>query len=188
MTDLMHKAEIQQLVRDAYSALDSPGGPGAAYYTADQLASVVTDAACRDRQRAPADRKLDVAVVGLDRDLDLGSRRETHAGLERDAGHRKLPVRAFFQEALGVVLVGFHGEPLARAQRQEGEHVARRERRHERLLRIDALRIALEHRRAGAGQRQRAVLEPDLMRAVVGVVGEVGRRARPDDGGVMGGH
>jgi arsenite methyltransferase len=38
VTDLMHKAEIQQLVRDAYGALDSPGGPGAAYYTADQLA------------------------------------------------------------------------------------------------------------------------------------------------------
>jgi SAM-dependent methyltransferase/TusA-related sulfurtransferase len=38
MTDLMHKAEIQQLVRDAYSALDSPGGPAAAYYDAGQLA------------------------------------------------------------------------------------------------------------------------------------------------------
>ncbi len=38
MTDLMHKAEIQQLVRDAYSALDAPGAPAAAYYDAEQLA------------------------------------------------------------------------------------------------------------------------------------------------------
>ncbi len=37
MTDLMHKAEIQQMVRAAYLAVDVPRGAGAVYYTADQL-------------------------------------------------------------------------------------------------------------------------------------------------------
>jgi arsenite methyltransferase len=37
MTDLMHKAEIQQMVRAAYLAVDVPRGAGAVYYPADQL-------------------------------------------------------------------------------------------------------------------------------------------------------
>ncbi len=40
MTDLMHKAEIQQLVRDAYRALESPRGPAAGYYDPDELAEL----------------------------------------------------------------------------------------------------------------------------------------------------
>jgi arsenite methyltransferase len=44
MTDLMHKAEIQQLVRDAYRALDPPGGPAANYYDVDQLACLPSGA------------------------------------------------------------------------------------------------------------------------------------------------
>lgn len=38
--DLMFKDEIQQLVTDAYRALDSPGGPGTRFYTDEQLAAV----------------------------------------------------------------------------------------------------------------------------------------------------
>jgi SAM-dependent methyltransferase/TusA-related sulfurtransferase len=40
MTDLMHKAEIQQLVREAYLAVDVPRGSGSVYYTAEQLAEL----------------------------------------------------------------------------------------------------------------------------------------------------
>lgn len=40
MSDLMHKAEIQQLVRDAYRALAPPRGPAAEYYSADELAEL----------------------------------------------------------------------------------------------------------------------------------------------------
>jgi hypothetical protein len=35
--DLMYKDEIQQLVADAYRALDDPGGPGTRFYTDEQL-------------------------------------------------------------------------------------------------------------------------------------------------------
>jgi arsenite methyltransferase len=38
MTDLMHKAEIQDMVRAAYRALRAPRGPGAIYYPPAQLA------------------------------------------------------------------------------------------------------------------------------------------------------
>src|SRR6476646_688805 len=44
MTDLMHKAEIQQLVRAAYLAVDVPRGSGAVYYSAEQLASLPPEA------------------------------------------------------------------------------------------------------------------------------------------------
>lgn len=40
MTDLMYKAEIQEMVRAAYRALDSPGAAGAAYYLPEQLAAL----------------------------------------------------------------------------------------------------------------------------------------------------
>jgi SAM-dependent methyltransferase len=40
MADLMHKAEIQAMVRDAYRAVTMPTGAGAVYYTAAQLAQV----------------------------------------------------------------------------------------------------------------------------------------------------
>jgi SAM-dependent methyltransferase len=40
MTDLMHKAEIQEMVRAAYLAVDVPSGSGAVYYSADQLAEL----------------------------------------------------------------------------------------------------------------------------------------------------
>ncbi len=40
MTDLMHKAEIQEMVRSAYRALGPPGGPGSVYYDAEQLAGL----------------------------------------------------------------------------------------------------------------------------------------------------
>ena len=38
--DLMHRNEIQQLVVDAYRALDLPGGPGTRFYTSEQLATL----------------------------------------------------------------------------------------------------------------------------------------------------
>jgi arsenite methyltransferase len=38
--DLMFKDEIQQLVADAYRALDAPGGPATRFYTDDQLAAL----------------------------------------------------------------------------------------------------------------------------------------------------
>src|SRR5690349_5303593 len=44
MTDLMHKAEIQQLVRTAYLAVDVPRGSGSVYYSAEQLASLPSGA------------------------------------------------------------------------------------------------------------------------------------------------
>lgn len=44
MTDLMHKAEIQQMVRAAYRDLVAPAGPGAVYYRSDQLAGLPTGA------------------------------------------------------------------------------------------------------------------------------------------------
>ena len=40
MADLMHKAEIQELVRDAYRAFDVPAGAGAVYYSPAQLAEL----------------------------------------------------------------------------------------------------------------------------------------------------
>jgi len=40
LTDLMHKAEIQQLVREAYLAVDVPRGSGSVYYSAEQLAEL----------------------------------------------------------------------------------------------------------------------------------------------------
>ncbi|MEX0658481.1 MAG: methyltransferase domain-containing protein [Egibacteraceae bacterium] len=38
--DLMFKDEVQQLVADAYRALDAPGGPAARHYTDGQLAAL----------------------------------------------------------------------------------------------------------------------------------------------------
>lgn len=38
MTDLMHKAEIQEMVRDAYRSIDSAQAAGEMLYTAEQLA------------------------------------------------------------------------------------------------------------------------------------------------------
>jgi hypothetical protein len=40
MTDLMHKAEVQEMVRAAYRALDPPAGAGSVYYDPTQLAQV----------------------------------------------------------------------------------------------------------------------------------------------------
>ena len=40
MTDLMHKAEIQQMVRAAYLAIDAARGAGAVYYDPDELAEL----------------------------------------------------------------------------------------------------------------------------------------------------
>jgi len=40
MADLMHKAEIQQMVRAAYRALNAPTGAGAVYYPPTQLADL----------------------------------------------------------------------------------------------------------------------------------------------------
>ena len=45
MADLMHKAEIQAMVRDAYRAVIAPNGAGAVYYTSAQLAQVPRGAA-----------------------------------------------------------------------------------------------------------------------------------------------
>jgi arsenite methyltransferase len=45
VADLMHKAEIQAMVRDAYRAVTAPTGAGAVYYTAAQLAQVPRGAA-----------------------------------------------------------------------------------------------------------------------------------------------
>lgn len=45
MADLMHKAEIQAMVRDAYRAVTVPTGAGAVYYSAAQLAEVPAGAA-----------------------------------------------------------------------------------------------------------------------------------------------
>jgi SAM-dependent methyltransferase/TusA-related sulfurtransferase len=44
MTDLMHKAEIQEMVRAAYLAVDVPRGAGAVYYPAEQRAALPPDA------------------------------------------------------------------------------------------------------------------------------------------------
>lgn len=44
MTDLMHKAEIQAMVRAAYQALDAPNGAGAVYYDTQQLEELPTGA------------------------------------------------------------------------------------------------------------------------------------------------
>lgn len=38
--DLMYKDEIQELVVDAYRAIEAPGGPGRRFYTDEQLASL----------------------------------------------------------------------------------------------------------------------------------------------------
>jgi arsenite methyltransferase len=45
MSDLMYKAEIQAMVREAYRAVTAPTGAGAVYYTAAQLAQVPDGAA-----------------------------------------------------------------------------------------------------------------------------------------------
>lgn len=37
MTDLMHKEEVQQLVRDAYAAIETPANAGAVLYEPEQL-------------------------------------------------------------------------------------------------------------------------------------------------------
>ena len=44
MTDLMHKAEIQQMVRDAYLALATPRGAGAGYYDPEDLVGLPSGA------------------------------------------------------------------------------------------------------------------------------------------------
>lgn len=42
--DLMYKDELQGLVADAYQSLEPPGGPGARFYTDDQLAALPEEA------------------------------------------------------------------------------------------------------------------------------------------------
>lgn len=42
--DLMFKDEIQQLVRDAYALEESPDGPGARFYSEEQLSSLPSEA------------------------------------------------------------------------------------------------------------------------------------------------
>jgi SAM-dependent methyltransferase/TusA-related sulfurtransferase len=73
MTDLMHKAEIQQLVRAAYLAVDVPRGSGSVYYSAEQLASLPPEAVAwsfgvgsplEHAQLAPGARVLDVGCGG----------------------------------------------------------------------------------------------------------------------------
>jgi len=73
MTDLMHKAEIQQLVRAAYVAVDVPRGSGSVYYSAEQLASLPPEAVAwsfgvgnplEHAQLAPGARVLDVGCGG----------------------------------------------------------------------------------------------------------------------------
>jgi arsenite methyltransferase len=73
MTDLMHKAEIQQLVRAAYLAVDVPRGSGSVYYTAEQLASLPPGAVAwsfgvgnplEHAVLAPGSRVLDVGCGG----------------------------------------------------------------------------------------------------------------------------
>jgi SAM-dependent methyltransferase/TusA-related sulfurtransferase len=73
MTDLMHKAEIQQLVRAAYVAVDVPRGSGSVYYSAEQLASLPSGAVAwsfgvgnplEHAVLAPGARVLDVGCGG----------------------------------------------------------------------------------------------------------------------------
>jgi len=73
MTDLMHKAEIQQLVRTAYLAVDVPRGSGSVYYSAEQLASLPSGAVAwsfgvgnplEHAVLAPGARVLDVGCGG----------------------------------------------------------------------------------------------------------------------------
>ena len=45
-------------------------------------------------------------------------------GIEFDAGEDRFPVWAFFKESDRVVGVGFEGEVLEGAEREEGEHMA----------------------------------------------------------------
>jgi ubiquinone/menaquinone biosynthesis C-methylase UbiE len=42
--DLMYRDEIEELVSDSYSALETPGGPALAFYTDDQLMGVPDEA------------------------------------------------------------------------------------------------------------------------------------------------
>jgi arsenite methyltransferase len=88
MTDLMHKAEIQQLVRAAYLAVDVPRGSGSVYYSAEQLASLPPEAVAwsfgvgnplEHAQLAPGARVLDVGCGG-GIDVLLAARRVSPGG------------------------------------------------------------------------------------------------------------
>jgi arsenite methyltransferase len=83
MSDLMHKAEIQDMVRAAYRAVDAPVGSGSVYYSAEQLASLPPNAVAwsfgvgnplEHAVLAPGSRVLDVGCGG-GIDLLLAARR-----------------------------------------------------------------------------------------------------------------
>ncbi|MBA3906093.1 MAG: methyltransferase domain-containing protein [Pseudonocardiales bacterium] len=125
MTDLMHKAEIQQLVRDAYRALESPRGPGAGYYGADQLADLPSGAVgwalgvgnpMAHAVLPPGSRVLDVGcgagidvllaarrvgpdghVIGLDLLPEMGARARANA---REAGYANVEIVEGEMEAI----------------------------------------------------------------------------------------
>jgi len=70
MADLMHKAEIQAMVRDAYRAVVMPGGAGAVYYLPAQLDQVPAGAA--DWSLGVGNPMVHAPVLRGDAVLDVG--------------------------------------------------------------------------------------------------------------------
>ena len=111
--------------------------------------------------------------------------REPHIGVQNHPRDLHFPVRTLFHVAYRSVVIGFDRQLLQRADREEGEHMARRQRRNERFFRIDAIGIAFISGGRRCGERDAAVLEHHLMRAVVRGVGKIRARALPANAGMM---
>ena len=107
--------------------------------------------------------------------------------MQLDAGDRQLALGIFLHVADGFVDVFVEHEFLLTGGGEESEHVATGERRDERFLRIDSLRVA-EISGRGRGLHFVAAVEAPGVIAVVGFVFEVGRGALPGERHFVFGH
>src|SRR5215218_7269235 len=101
--------------------------------------------------------------------------REFDSWVQGDPGHEKLAVLVLGHDPERLVLVGIDDEALLGGNRQEGQHVAAGDGRHEGLFRIDGIlpreRQRHDGRRCGARHFDAAIEAPGVA-AAVAVVGE----------------
>ncbi len=101
-----------------------------------------------------------------------------------DTRDGELAVGVLFKLPDCVVLVAVDDKTPVRRQREKRQHMAARQRRDERRLGIDALRIAQIRGRGGTEHLDAVVEPPHVVEAVI-LIAEVGAIARPFDAGFV---
>jgi hypothetical protein len=109
-------------------------------------------------------------------------------GIQRDRANPERALLVGGHDAHRFIVVRFHLKTLARGEMEESQHVTARDRRHERLLRIQTRRVRIRNRNDGRGRGRRdgeaAIKSPNVFTGVFARA-EIGAVAIPTDDGAM---